>query len=305
MQNEISTIKGKNSNSYPIAAADIGGSHITVGFVQSGMTEVINGHTVRVQLNSKGTSKEIVKAWVDAFERLSLAGDIVIKRIAFAMPGPFDYQTGVSLIQGLDKYDSLYGENLKRIFANHFKIDESNILFRNDAEAFLHGEIMVSEIPSDRRILGITLGTGFGSALSQHFQTKDLNLGLTVFKDTIADDFLTTRWFRSAYEKAGRKDLDVQQISFLARADEPLALKLFDEFADNLTDLLYKVAAEFSLDDIIIGGNIAKAHDLFLPKVRKRLQLLGIRLNFHLARLGEHSAMVGSAFLFTPQTIIK
>ena len=288
-----------------IAAADIGGSHITVGFVQNGLPKIIDGYTVRIKLDSKGTQEEILNAWFAAFEQLALKKDRAIGRIAFAMPGPFDYQRGVSLIRGLDKYESLYAENIKAIFAHHFHIDGINILFRNDAEAFLHGEVMAATLAADRCILGITLGTGFGSAISQHRDTKDLNLGLTVFKDSIADDFLTTRWFRSAYEKAGRTGLDVQQISYLARRGEPLALKLFDEFSENLTAVLYQSATELSPDDIIIGGNIAKAHDLFLPRVRKRLELLGIRANFHLAQLGEHSAMVGSAYLFTPQTIIK
>lgn len=288
-----------------IAAADIGGSHITVGFVQNGLPNIIDGYTVRIKLDSKGTQEEILTAWFDAFEQLALKKDRAIGRIAFAMPGPFDYQQGVSLIRGLDKYESLYAENIRAIFAHHFNIDGTNILFRNDAEAFLHGEVMAAPLAADRCILGITLGTGFGSAISQYRNTKDLNLGLTAFKDSIADDFLTTRWFGAAYEKAGRTGLDVQQISYLARRGEPLALKLFDEFSENLTAILHQSATELSPDDIIIGGNIAKAHDLFLPRVRKRLELLGIRANFHLAQLGEHSAMVGSAYLFTPQTIIK
>ncbi|RKO70642.1 ROK family protein [Sphingobacterium puteale] len=288
-----------------IAAADIGGSHITVGFVQNGLPKIIDGYTVRIKLDSKGTQEEILNAWFDAFEQLALKKDRAIGRIAFAMPGPFDYQKGVSLIRGLDKYESLYGENIKSIFARHFKIDETNILFRNDAEAFLHGEVMAAALAADRRILGITLGTGFGSAISQYGDTKDLNLGLAAFKDSIADDFLTTRWFRSAYEKAGRAGLEVQEISYLARRGEPLALKLFDEYTENLTAVLHQFSAELSPDDIIIGGNIAKAQDLFLPRVQKRLELLGIRANFHLALLGEHSAMVGSAYLFKPQTIIK
>ncbi|WP_398452089.1 ROK family protein [Sphingobacterium thalpophilum] len=288
-----------------IAAADIGGSHITVGFVQNGFPKIIDEYTVRIKLDSKGTREQILNAWFDAFEQLALTKNKTIERIAFAMPGPFDYQQGVSLIRGLDKYESLYAENIKSIFAHHFNIDEINILFRNDAEAFLHGEVMAAALAADRRILGITLGTGFGSAISQYHATKDLNLGLTAFKDSIADDFLTTRWFRSAYEKAGRDGLDVQRVSYLARRGEPLALKLFDEFSENLTAILHQCITELSPDDIIIGGNIAKAHDLFLPRVRKQLELLGIRVNFHLAQLGEHSAMVGSAYLFTPQTIIK
>lgn len=37
--------------------------------------------------------------------------------IDLAFPGPFDYKNGICLLQGLDKYDALYGCNLRRAFS--------------------------------------------------------------------------------------------------------------------------------------------------------------------------------------------
>ena len=34
--------------------------------------------------------------------------------IRMAFPGPFDYERGICLIRGLDKYESLYGADLRR-----------------------------------------------------------------------------------------------------------------------------------------------------------------------------------------------
>lgn len=288
-----------------IAAADIGGSHITVGFVQIGEPSVRNGYVERVKLDSKGSCEDILHAWYQAFEQLQQHSKVNIKQIAFAMPGPFNYESGISLMKGVDKYESLYKQNIRQLFAERFNIKKSAILFRNDAEAFLHGEVMAAGFPPHKRVLGVTLGTGFGSAFSVNGETIDLNVGLSDFKESIADDYLTTRWFRSAYEKISKTGLDVEKISEMARKGEPLAQQLFDEFIENLTNVLYKVIVEFTINEVVVGGNIAKASDLFIPKVQQNLKTLGTTVTFHLAKLGEHSAIVGSAYLFAPLATLK
>lgn len=305
MNNDLGSVTEKIEETNLIAAADIGGSHITVGFVQVGKPYVRNGYVERVKLDSKGSREEILGAWFGAFERLQSCTKTDIKHIAFAMPGPFNYEKGISLIKGVDKYESLYKQNIRQLFAERFGVPESTILFRNDAEAFLHGEAIAAGFPPYKRILGITLGTGFGSAVSHNGETTDLNIGLSAFKESIADDYLTTRWFCSAYEEISKKGLDVEKISEMARNGEPLALQLFDEFTDNLVTILHRTIVELMIDEIVIGGNIAKAHDLFLINVRQKLTSLGIVVNFHLAQLGEHSAIVGSAYLFAPLVSIK
>ena len=41
--------------------------------------------------------------------------------IDLAFPGPFDYENGICLLQGLEKYDALYGCNLRHDFAACFR----------------------------------------------------------------------------------------------------------------------------------------------------------------------------------------
>lgn len=305
MNNDLESVSEKKEETRLIAAADIGGSHISVGFVQIGEPYVRKGYVERIKLDSKGSRDEILRAWYHAFEQLREHMKVDIKQIAFAMPGPFDYENGICLIKGVDKYESLYMQDVRGLFAERFGISEDDILFRNDAEAFLHGEVMAANFRAHKRVLGVTLGTGFGSAFSINGETTDLNIGLSAFKESIADDYLTTRWFRLTYEKISKKGLDVEKISEMARNGEPLALQLFSEFADNLVKVLHKTLIELMIDEIVIGGNIAKAHELFLPRVEQSLKTLGLMATFHLAQLGEHSAIVGGAYLFAPLTTVK
>ena len=61
--------------------------------------------------------------------------------MGIAMPGLFDYETGVSYIRYMNKYDALYEVN-EEILAQKLSLQESDIKMRNDAEAFLIGEII-------------------------------------------------------------------------------------------------------------------------------------------------------------------
>lgn len=61
------------------------------------------------------------------------------------MPGPFDYANGVCWLQ--HKFASWYGLDIRRQLAMRFGVDEADVLFLNDADAFLLGELEDSFAP--------------------------------------------------------------------------------------------------------------------------------------------------------------
>src|SRR5690606_13101799 len=119
-----------------VAGADIGGSHITVAIIDLDNKCLIENSSERNVVKSKGTAEEILKAWTDTFKKVINRKDIVISKLALAMPGPFDYENGISLIIGYDKYDAIYKLDVKQYLATELNLDPQDILFRNDAEAF-------------------------------------------------------------------------------------------------------------------------------------------------------------------------
>jgi glucokinase len=94
-----------------------------------------------------------------ALAALASSEDIV--GIAVAMPGPFDYSGGVSRLQ--HKFSAWYSVNVRNHLAIRLRIDEKNVVFLNDADAFLLGELQESLAP---RAIGITLGTGIGASFA-------------------------------------------------------------------------------------------------------------------------------------------
>lgn len=61
--------------------------------------------------------------------------------IRLAFPGPFDYERGICLMQGLAKYDALYGLDLRRELGTRLGVGPEDIRFANDASAFALGEM--------------------------------------------------------------------------------------------------------------------------------------------------------------------
>lgn len=287
-----------------IAAADVGGSHITVGLMNlNDLTTV--GKTERLTVASKGTRDEILDSWYQAFDRLYQQTDTIPTKMAFAMPGPFDYRRGISLIKGVDKYESLYGVDIRDAFATRFGISTENIRFRNDAEAFLHGEVVAAGVAAGERVLGFTLGTGFGSAFSFMGNTRDLNVGLERYKEGIADEYLTTRWLLQAAQREGITVDTVPALADRALCGDKQASRIFNDYATHLAEVVGDKALERAATVIVLGGNIAKAHTLFLPAAHAAMRARGITLHSNIARLGERAALVGAACLFDtyPQTI--
>ena len=73
------------------------------------------------------------------------------------------------------------------------------------------------------------------------------------------------------------------------------AKKVFEEFGENLALFLAPYLQEKQPDILIIGGNIAKAWELFMPVTTSRLASLGIKVPVKPAALAEEAALIGAA----------
>ena len=288
------------TNGQYILTADIGGSHITAAVCNITTDTIINESLTRVELNSKGSAESILRSWQNAFDTTLGRSGVQVSGLGMAMPGPFDYENGISYIKGFDKYDALYGMDVKQYFANRLNLYPTEIRFRNDAEATIAGEVLAGAGKGLDNVMGVTLGTGFGSAFCTNQVTRDLNLGSVPYKTSIADDHLSTRWFLKRYtELTGVILSGVKQLAILAQTSEQ-GRQIFAEFALNMSDFLADPLNRFKPDKLILCGNIAKSHPLFLPLLRSRLS----DTNIVLAELGEQAALIGAAGLFK-QTISR
>lgn len=288
--------------------ADIGGSHISCAAVELTSGKVLRETFSERSVNNQAQAAEIISVWASCLaDVLSRIPADNVKGIGFAMPGPFDYVNGICFIKGVSKYENLYGFNIADAIVSSLDVSESfKARFMNDASAFAVGEAWVGKASKAGRSVSITIGTGLGSAfINDTIPVVDGNevpgIGCVYhlpYKDGIADDYFSTRWFIGSYRKAtGKVIKGVKEMADLADADKT-AMALFTEFGERLGLFLAPWLKKFRAEILVVGGNISYAYHLFGEVFEKRLRKEKCTCEVALSELKEDAALLGSAYLF-------
>lgn len=291
----------RKMSNHIVTGADIGGTHITVCKVDLQNNKVLENTRYRCVIDAMQDADTIINTWSQAIRKSIASGPYPVAPLGIAMPGPFNYDQGISLITGLHKYESLYGLNVKNMLATALETEPGQIRFMNDAAAFLLGEYSFDKGLANENVLGLTLGTGLGSAACNRGKVQEVDLWRMPYGNSRAEDYLSSRWFIKEY--ASITGLAIESVKDLAKfaAEDEVARHLFRRFGSTLADVL--IARYSCYDDfpsnIIIGGNIALAWQLFASHCQRALQNKGCSdVRLLPAKLGEDAALIGAAFLW-------
>jgi glucokinase len=284
-----------SDNMHAVVVFDVGGSHISasiwpplgLSLPQVSLATLAEGVTVF----------EFMDVLTDAAQR-SLGGCRPTKGVAMAIPGPFDYENGISEMR--HKLESLYGFNLKKAVAERLNCAPECVVFLNDADAFLLGEYSAGAARGAPRAVGIALGTGIGSAFAVQGRIVTEGHGVPdkgeiwnlPFGIGTVEDVLSTRALQANYElQTGRKS-SVEHLAIKADWDEA-ARTVFAEFGSQLGFALLKLLAKFGPDVVVIGGGISRAADLFLPVAASITERIGMQLR--ISSLLDCAPLIGAA----------
>jgi glucokinase len=279
-----------------IVAGDVGGSHITIALFEEDCDGIHLAKIERQSIDSFADKAIILDNWTSVIKNMYPPGDPIF--ISLAMPAPFDYNEGVCLIKEQGKFRSLYGVNVKKELSSRLGVQESSINFINDAEAFLLGESAFGIGIGIDSILGITLGSGLGSALKSGNSVRDAELWSTPFKDSIAENYLGTSWFvqwaksKFVIDIEGVKEF-ISHPNLIGKIEEA-----FEVYSSNLADFIQNQYADFKMEKVIIGGNISLSSGLFLDRTISQLSIAGLDIPIEISKLGEKSALYGAASIF-------
>lgn len=275
---------------------DIGGSHVTAALVDLNKNAFIESSYIRSFVDSTMEAGRILDAWSQTIREAYNGYETVSKTIGIAMPGPFDYENGISLIKDQGKFKNLYGINIRQALAERLNIPASGFFFINDAAAFLKGEIFYDRPAALRQnALGITLGTGLGSAIYCNGKVEDAALWDAPFLNGIAEDYFSTRWFVNSYQRlTGCAINGAKELLEIVHTDANAA-RLFDEFASSLAQFLTPLIKKHHAEVVIIGGNISGASDVFLSPLKKALEENGLYSEIKITTLKEHASLMGAA----------
>jgi glucokinase len=286
---------------------DIGGSHITCQLFDLDTKLLIGGTRISRQVDCHASAEEILVNWAGAIrkaaEKYSLAN---LKGIGFAMPGPFDYPGGVAWFNNVDKFENLYGVDIRKEIQVRLQLpDNYPVWFLNDAACFALGESHQGRAANHKRMLAVTLGTGFGTTfIDDHAPVAgkygipdDGFLYMVPFKDSVADEYFSTRWFLKEYQLlTGKTTKGVKELALLFASDEKVQ-SVFRTFGANLGTFLAPWLKSFEAGCLVIGGNISEAFPLFKTGLFSEFQKEGVKSEVLLSQLQEDAALYGSAGL--------
>jgi glucokinase len=284
---------------------DVGGSHLSCAAVDLEKQVFVENSFSTVSVDNKASSGEIITSWAGALlQTIHKIKNGTLSGIGFGMPGPFEYDKGIARFAQVEKYYSLNGVDVANELSSRLNLTSKvSLRFMNDASAFAAGEAWMGSASHVSRSVSITLGTGFGSAfISDGVPVVGGKLVPQLgcvwhlpYRDGIADDYFSTRWFlKRYYEKSG---IEVDGVKPIADAADKngIAMSLFIEYGSNMGEFFSPWLKKFDAGVLVIGGNIAGAYKLFGPSFENSLRKNGVNTEIRLSALKEDAAIIGSA----------
>lgn len=282
-------------------ALDIGGTHVSAGVVDC-VDSVVGVRSVHnVPLDAHSDEATLTAAFASAARA---AAERVHPTWAIAIPGPFDYDTGIGDFRGVSKFSRLRGVDLRRSLRRHTPFVYAEIAFINDAEAYAIGEWLVAGEPE--RFLAVTLGTGIGSGflvggepvVSGAGVPPGGNLHETTFRGKPLEEHVSRRAIVKAYAAKSSLERDVAEIFERARSGEVVAYDVLREAYEALAQVLSDAIAAFAPSVVVFGGSISGSWDILHPLLSEAVsrRLTGPVPPFSAARNPETAPLLGAAY---------
>ena len=203
-----------------------------------------------------------------------------VERVGVAIPGPFDYRTGMFLMK--HKFAAVYGE----LFTELAGIPEGvTVKFVHDVNAVLEGALRIMDLHNKNTAL-VTLGTGLGFSLAIKGQVRYGPTGSPAdvlwnlpWKDSILEDYVGSKGVKKYWiAEGGDANDSAAVIAQKAGEGNPAAIKAYQKVGDTLGEALKGLMEEHKVDTLLFAGQVSKSLDLMEPSIRKHLKDINIAL---------------------------
>ena len=275
------------SNKNTVLVLDAGGTNLVFNAVKDGK---ILEKSFALPARSENLENLLEKI-IHGFREIEKITGTATAAISFCFPGPADYENGI--IGDLENLPFFRGGvPLKTMLENEFKVP---VFINNDGDLFTLGEAIGGILPEInqrlrenniekqyKNLLGVTLGTGFGGGIVSggHLFLGDNSAGAEINRmvnplnwDSSVEETLSIRGIKNLY--AEETGIAFEQVPDpytlykigIGKKEGPRqkVLNAWEKFGMVLADA---IANAITLVDglAVIGGGLAGAHKLFLPK---------------------------------------
>jgi glucokinase len=278
---------------------DVGGTNIRAGLVRNGKL----CSKIKLRTEAKKGKKAVIENIIKAIKSFDLKD---VSAIGLGVPGLVDANKGIV------KYSPNLPFNNTQLVSEIKKKVRKKIFIENDANCFTLSEAFYGAGKGKNIVIGLTLGTGFGSGVvingkSYRGRGHALELGHTTINfdgprskcgnDGCVETYVSIRGILNRVKGIYIKN--PRELFELAEQKNKKALKLWKETGFYLGVAIANFINSFDPDIIVVGGNVAKAWNFFNKEMtktlRKRAIIKGVKVVK--SKLGDNAGILGAASL--------
>lgn len=303
---------------------DLGGTNSKIGLLDEN-ANIIFSKIVKTQ-SEKGyveTVKRLSNIFLELLKEYNINFEDFIS-LGIGIPGPVKDNTTVLCWANFPWPDNL---NL----ANEFKkYINKEIYLENDVNIIMLGENWVGASKGYKNVFGIAIGTGVGGALIMdgkicsgkngaagevgHMplfrEGRKCGCGLNGCFEAYTSASSLCKIAIENLEKNSilyniyneKKELEAKDIFDAAKEKDQYALKIAEEYYENLAYGISTISVLIDPEVIVIGGGVSLLGDYLINNIRKYLNNIIFKSLKHktiikVAKLGNHAGIYGSAYL--------
>ena len=273
-----------------IVILDIGGTTINAGRYKNG---VIEKNIVR---NFSANEDEAAVLAFIIFCIDSVKNETT-NAIAIGVPCILDIEQGI--VFDAINIPAWQNYSLKAVLYAHYQCD---VYINNDVNCFVAGEHAFGAAKQFTDVVGICLGTGFGSGIvlnNQLYAGHNCSAGEVggiAYLAATVDDYCSGKFFIDHYQTSGA------ELSELAEKGDKKALVAFELFGEHLAKALTHILFVLDPQIIVIGGSVAKSYHLFIDALWRELGQFpykNVTENLTIVKSElENAALLGAAHLY-------
>ncbi|MDO5981218.1 ROK family protein [Flavivirga spongiicola] len=235
----------------PIIGVLLEGKTIKVGKILDG--NIIKSCTKII--DNRASKEHVISEVITAIDEVF---DKEIEGIGIGVPGLVDLNQGV--IYQIQKIPSWKEVHIKDILESRFQV---KVYVNNDANCFAVGEKYFGVAKNYENIVGLILGSGVGTGVifKNHLYSGTNcgagELGYLQYKEHDFEYYCSTSYFKEKY------DLDFKTLYKRAKQDDKIALAIFEQYGQDLGNLIKAILLVADPEIIVIGGAISNAFSFF------------------------------------------
>jgi glucokinase len=261
---------------------DVGGTFIKSG-VMTADSVLVDGTQQTVAIDSDGSKEDIINSLTEAVRQgISLVEyyGYIPAGIGICMPGPFNYNTGVSGM--VHKFAAIKDIPLKEVIAESIPGYDLPIVFGHDVNTQLYGEMCGGNAQGFDNVCLVALGTGLGFSMANDGKILQTATGGPLvsiwnlpYNGGILEDYASKRGFYNTWEiVTGQKpdeSLTVAAMGGLAAGGDAIALEVFSRVGKFIAMNIKEKLVEYNINCLLFGGQISRSFHFMEAAVKKEL----------------------------------